>query len=159
MDLIIHIGDHGNLKTFRMQHMIVGLCLMLCQNSFAQKFTLTDSLTKAFNKLWDNNDTTTMYNMLQPDAFFKSPFQFRYGRDTMQATVLKTNPSRFKNCRTIEKASHVEENMCYSIGALTFSVYNEDGSYSGKDQQADYIMVFTRKKKGPWKVQMMIYHE
>jgi hypothetical protein len=77
----------------------------------------------------------------------------------MKATVLITNPPRFKNCRSIERFSHIEKTMCYSVGSLTFSVYNEDGSYSGKEQHADYIMLFTRKENEQWKVQMMIYHE
>jgi len=135
------------------------LCLLFYQNSFSQKSTLTDSLTKVYNKLWDKNDTAAIYKMLQPDAFFKSPFQLRYGRDTMRATVLKTNPTRFKDSRSDERYSHVEENMCYSVGTLTFSEYTRDGNYSGKDTKADYIMVFTRKNDGPWKVQMVIYHE
>lgn len=146
-------------KIFTMKCMAVCFCFLFYQSSFAQKSTLTDSLTKAFNKLWDKNDTAAIYKMLQPDAFFKSPFQLRYGRDTMRATVLRTNPTRFKNSRSTEQFSHVEENMCYSVGTLTFSEYTKDGNYSGKDTKADYVMVFTRQNNGPWKVQMLIYHE
>ena len=142
-----------------MRYMVVCICLLFYQISFAQKTSLTDSLTKVFNKLWDKNDTAAIYRMLQPDAFFKSPFQLRYGRDTMRATVLRTNPTRFKDCRSTERFSHVEENMCYSVGTLTFSEYTKDGNYSGKDTKADYIMVFTRNGDQPWKVQMVIYHE
>ena len=142
-----------------MRYLFACFCLLFFQNSHAQKLTLTDSLTKAFFKLWDSNDTIGIYNLLQPDGFFKSPYQLRYGRDTMKVTVLRTNPTRFKNCRSIEKYSHIDENLCYSVGTLKFSEYNKDGSYSGKEWDADYVLEFTRKSNERWKIQMVIFHE
>ncbi len=125
----------------------------------AQKHTLSDSLSISFNKLWNANDIEGMYTMLQPDAFFKSPFQLRYGRDTMKATVLKRNPLSFKNIRSTELYSHLETNMCYSLGTMTFGVYDTNGKYTGKDETAEYIYIFTRNKKKEWKLQSIIYHE
>ena len=136
------------------------LLLVLCTSvGYSQKRTLTDSLTQVFNTLWDAYDIEEMYKMLQPDAFFKSPFQLRYGRDTMRATVLKWNPLKFKNSRSIEIHSHVEKDMCYSLGTLTFGIYDAKGVYTGKDQASEYIYFFTRNKRKEWKIQAMIFYE
>lgn len=103
------------------------LIFLLSFNSHAQKLTLTDSLTQVFNKLWDTDDVEGMYNMLRPDAFFKSPFQLMYGMDTMKETVLKWNPLKFKNTRSTETYSHVEKDLCYSLGTMIFSVFDVNG--------------------------------
>jgi hypothetical protein len=42
---------------------------------------------------------------------------------------------------------------------MTFGVYDTNGKYTGKDETAEYIYIFTRNKKKEWKLQSIIYHE
>lgn len=147
--------------------------------------TLTDSLVKAFHEEWNENDLEGMVAMLQPDAFFESPHQLRYGRDSMAATVLQRNPPVIRDCVTEERHSRVEGDLAWSIGELhcnTYfrdtgrirrervrirdgyavrNMYDEDGSFLGTQEHPAtiYTYVFTRRGGGPWKVQMLIYHE
>ena len=128
--------------------------------SYAQeKTTLTDSLTNQFNKAWNSDDIEKMISLLQPDAFFESPYQLRYGRDTMETTVLKTNPPVFKNVKTTELYSHVEKHLAWSLGKLTGNIYDDDGKKTGKILRASYTYLFTKKDSEDWKLQMMIFYE
>ena len=92
-------------------------------------------------------------------AFFKSPYQMNYSRDTMAATVLITNPPIIRNTKTIELYSKVDDNIAWSIGKLSGSIFDEKGNDTGKMLSADYIYVFTKKKNEGWKIQMIIVHE
>lgn len=140
----------------------VALLLMtvLPTGAFAQhKATLTDSLVHEFNALWDRDDAKGMVDRLQDDAFFKSPYQLRYSRDTMAKTVLVTNPPAFRNLRTEELFSHVEERVAWSIGKLTGDIFDGAGKPTGKELTSDYVYVFTKRADGAWKVQMLIFHD
>jgi hypothetical protein len=141
--------------------LIFFICLIVSgQAGNAQaKLTFTDSLVHNFNKAWDENNLKEMLDMLQEDAFFKSPFQLRYTKDTMAKTVLLTNPSRFKNSRTQEIFSHIETNLAWSIGKLKTDIFDGQGNNTGKELQADYIYVFTKKEDNIWRMQMLILHE
>lgn len=147
--------------------------------------TLPDSLVHAFHAAWNANDLDGMVDMLQPDAFFKSPVQLQYGRETMAATVLRRNPPVISDCVTKELHSRVDGDMAWSIGELYCNIYFresgrirremiriEDGysvrnSYDEEGRlletrrhpATDYTYVFTRNDGGDWKVQMVIYHE
>jgi len=134
----------------------VFILLSIC--SFAQG-TLTDSLTKKFNFAWNAEDIPAMFSMLQPTAFFKSPYQLRYGRDTMAATVLTTNPPAFKFIETIELYSHAENYLAWSIGEFTCEIYDDEGNKTDALLYGTYTYVFTRKEDEDWKLQMMIAHE
>jgi ketosteroid isomerase-like protein len=120
--------------------------ILLTVSSIAQrKTTLTDSLTKQFNTAWNANDLQAMISMLQPDAFFESPYQLRYSRDTMAATVLRTNPPAFKDVKTTELYSKVDDNIAWSLGKMTANIYDDKGKKTDKILNASYTFVFTRK--------------
>ena len=75
-----------------MKKIALRLLMVLPTGLFAQqKMTFTDFLVHEFNALWDHDDLKGMVAKLQDDAFFKSPFQLRYSKDTMATTVLLTN--------------------------------------------------------------------
>ena len=121
--------------------------------------TLTDSLTARLHAAWNNEDMPALMAMLQPTAFFKSPYQLRYGRDDMQGTVLVTNPPVFKVFESKERYSYVSENLAWSIGSIKSHVHDVEGNDTGEIGEADYIYVFTPDSIGAWRVQMMVYHE
>ena len=143
-----------------MTRILLLLLLALPTESFAQQpSSLTDSLVREFNSLWDRNDVKQMVEHLQDDAFFKSPYQLRYSRDTMAKTVLLTNPPVFRIVRSQELFNHVEARIAWSIGKMTSDILDENGSKTGKTLDSDYVYVFTKRKDDKWKVQMLIFHE
>ena len=148
------------------------------------KMTLTDSLVNKFHEAWNSNDLDAMISMLHPDAFFNSPYQLRYTRDTMAATVLIWNPLRIKDCTTTEVYSHVENNLAWSIGYLycnrydsdgvlrkklvdreqemmRFEIYDDEGNWIKNEEEGatEYTYIFTRDKEGNWKIKVLFYHE
>ena len=134
--------------------------LFLSVGGLAQaQSSLTDLLTKQFHQAWNKENISEMVSQLQHDAFFKSPHQLRYGRDKMAATVLKTNPPVYKVVQTKELHSKVDDNIAWSIGEFTYDIYDDYGSKTSEQLKGTYTYVFTRKNKGDWKVQMLIYHE
>lgn len=160
---------------------------LFCSTSvFGQSYTsLTDSLVHVFHESWNSNDLEGMLSMLQPDAFFKSPHQLRYSRDTMAVTVLKKNPPVIKDCISRERYSEVQQFLAWSIGDLYCNIYfsengqiqrertsiadgfmmrkmyDEEGNFMGTQKQKGtaYLYLFTRKDGEDWKVQMLVYHE
>ena len=134
--------------------------LILCGTiTFSQQeLILTDSLVKRFHKAWNEEDIPKMISLLDADAFFKSPFQLRYGRDTMVETVLTTNPAVFKVAKQVETHSHIEGNMAWSIGSMVCDVY-DDGVLEDEPWYNDYLYVFTKERDEDWKLLMMIFHE
>jgi ketosteroid isomerase-like protein len=135
------------------------LLLFFSVNLKAQsQTTLTDSLVKSFNKAWNNEDIPKMISLLDSSAFFKSPYQLRYSRDTMAATVLITNPPVYKVAKQTELYSHVENNIAWSIGKVTADIYDKNGKTNESPLNIDYLFVFVRKNSD-WKLQMMIFHE
>lgn len=121
--------------------------------------TLTDSLVHEFHRAWNANDLTGMLAQLQPTAFFLSPYQLRYGRDTMARTVLITNPETFRNATSQENHSFVSEHVAWSIGHATSAIFDDEGHDTGEKLEADYLYVFTPDPDGTWKAQMLVYHE
>jgi len=134
------------------------LSVLICSFSFGQN-SLTDLLTQKFTQAWNSENINEMVSQLQPDAFFKSPYQLRYGRDKMAATVLKTNPPAYKVSSTKEMHSKVEDDIAWSIGDFTADVYDDYGNKTSEQIKGTYTYVFTKKNKGDWKLQMMIFHE
>lgn len=131
---------------------------IFCTYSFGQN-SLTDLLVKKFFQAWNAENTNEMISQLQPDAFFKSPYQLRYGRDKMAATVLKTNPPAHKVVNTKELHSKVDDDIAWSIGEFTADVYDDYGNKTSEQIKGTYTYVFTKKNKSDWKIQMIIYHE
>jgi len=127
--------------------------VLFCQSS------LTDILSKQFNQAWNKENIREMVSLLQPDAFFKSPYQLRYGRDKMEATVLKTNPPAYKFANTKELHSKVEYDIAWSIAEFTADVYDDYGKKTSEKLNGTYTYVFTKKNNGDWKIQMMIFHD
>ena len=123
--------------------------------------SLTDSLVRQFHAAWNANHLEGMVAQLQPDAFFKSPHQLRYGRDVMAATVLTVNPPVIKDCDSEEWHSHMDGEVAWSIGRLYCNSYDEDGNITkrGTDKSTEYTYLFTKDQAGRWKLQMLLFHE
>ncbi len=113
--------------------------------SFGQN-SLTDLLVKKFFQAWNAENINEMISQLQPDAFFKSPYQLRYGRDKMAATVLKTNPPAYKVANTKELHSKVEDDIAWSIGEFTADVYDDYGNKTS-EQINGYLYIRFHKKE------------
>jgi ketosteroid isomerase-like protein len=121
--------------------------------------SLTDMLTKQFHQAWNKENINEMVSLLQPNAFFQSPYQLRYGRDKMAATVLKTNPPVYKVVSTKELHSYVEDHLAWSIGEFTSDIYDDYGNKTSEQLKGTYTYVFTKKNNQDWKIQMLVYHE
>jgi uncharacterized protein (TIGR02246 family) len=117
--------------------------------------SLTDSLVKTYNRLWDRQDIAGMDAMLTDDAVFLSPFQMRVSRDTIRATVFAKNPQRFHDTWSEEDFSSIDGNNAYSIGRMGFNVYNRDGKKTGSTE-AQYVMTFVRHSDNRWRVKLII---
>jgi ketosteroid isomerase-like protein len=126
--------------------------------SFGQN-SLTDLLSKQFNQAWNAENINEMKSLLQPDAFFKSPYQLQYGREKMETTVLKKNSQVYKIVHTKELHSKVDDNIAWSIAEFTADIYDDYGNKINEQLTGTYTYVFTKKNKGDWKLQMMIYHD
>lgn len=126
--------------------------------SFGQN-SLTDLLSKQFNQAWNAENINEMKSLLQPDAFFKSPYQLQYGREKMETTVLKKNPQVYKIVHTKELHSKVDDYIAWSIAEFTADIYDDYGNKTNEQLTGTYTYVFTKKNKGDWKLQMMIYHD
>ncbi|MGB5287234.1 MAG: DUF4440 domain-containing protein [Ignavibacteriaceae bacterium] len=137
---------------------VIMLIMLICSFSFGQS-SLTDLLTKQFHQAWNAENINEMVSQLQHDAFFKSPHQLRYGREKMAATVLKINPPKYKVASTKEIHSKVEDDIAWSIGEFTSDIYDEYGNKTKEQLKGTYTYVFTKKNKGDWKVQILIYHD
>jgi hypothetical protein len=121
--------------------------------------TFTELLVDRFHEAWNEEDIPKMISLLDPDAFFKSPFQLRYSRDTMKATVLITNPPVFKVVEQTELYSYVKGDMAWSIGEIVSDVYDENGNKEEEQWPADYLYLFVKDEESNWKLKMMIFHE
>jgi hypothetical protein len=128
-------------------------------NCLAQSTTLTDSLTKQYFQAWNNNDTSAIISMLQPNAFFESPYQLRYGRDSIAATVLKSEIYMFYNIKTVENYSYVGDNIAWSLGKATSIMKKDKNKKSAQTSTDSYTFVYTKKSNENWKLQMIIWHE
>lgn len=127
--------------------------------SGADTASLTDSLMHAFQQAWNADDLPAMLSQIHANAFFRSPFQLRYGRDSMAATVLTSNPKVFRNSTNTETHSFVSRQIAWSIGRTRGDVFDAEGRRTNDHLDADYVFVFTPDSVGDWKIQMMIYHE
>ena len=142
----------------KIYQLIIFVQILFCSLAFGQS-SLTNLLTQQFFQAWNSENVNKMISLLQPDAFFKSPYQLRYGRDKMAATVLKTNPPAHKVVNSKELHSKVEDDIAWSIGEFTADVYDDYGNKTSEQINGTYTYVFTKKNKEDWKIQMIIYHE
>jgi len=134
------------------------LFVLISSYSFGQN-SLTEILAEQFIQAWNKENVNKMISLLQHDAFFKSPYQLQYGREKMARTVLKKNPPLYKFINTKELHSKVDDDIAWSIAEFTCDVYDEYGNKTGEKLEGSYTYVFTRKNKGDWKIQMMIFHD
>lgn len=132
--------------------------VLISSYSFGQN-SLTGILAEQFNQAWNKENVNEMISLLQHDAFFKSPYQLQYGREKMARTVLKKNPPVYKFIHTKELHSKVDDDIAWSIAEFMCDVYDEYGNKTGEKLEGSYTYVFTRKDKGDWKIQMMIFHD
>ena len=121
--------------------------------------SLTELLAEQFNQAWNKENVNEMISLLQHDAFFKSPYQLQYGREKMARTILKKNPPVYKFVYTKELHSKVDDDIAWSIAEFTCDIYDEYGNKTGEKLEGSYTYVFTRKNKGDWEIQMMIFHD
>ncbi len=127
--------------------------------SSATSGSLTDSLMHAFQQAWNADDLPGMLAQIHSNAFFRSPFQLRYGRDAMAKTVLTSNPKVFRNSMNTETHSFASDQIAWSIGTTRSDVFDAAGERTNDHLDADYVYVFTPDAAGDGKIQMMIYHE
>jgi ketosteroid isomerase-like protein len=120
---------------------------------------MTYQLVSDFHNAWNEADIDKMESLMDKDAFFKSPFQFRYSRDTMAATVLASNPNIYKVMETVETQSMIKGDIAWSIGTMVSDIYDETGQMAEGKLHTDYVYLFVRDKNGGWKLQMLLYHE
>ena len=139
-------------------HLVIFSFVLVSSYSFGQN-SLTELLAKQFNQAWNKENVNEMISLLQHDAFFKSPYQLQYGREKMVRTILKKNPPVYKFIDTKELHSKVNDDIAWSIAEFTCDVYDEYGNKTGEKLEGSYTYVFTRKNKGDWKIQMMIFHD
>ena len=135
------------------------LFLMIIPGIAFGQNSLTDLLAKQFHQAWNAEKITEMKSLLQHDAFFKSPYQLQYGREKMVRTVLMENPPVYKIVHTKELHSKVEDEIAWSIAEFTADIYDDYGNKTSEQLNGTYTYVFTRKNKGDWKIQMLIYLE
>ena len=119
----------------------------------------TAVLVERFHAAWDTQDLEGMGALLAESAFFRSPFQLRYGREEMLATVLARNPFYYRDLKTTEHHSLVKGNMAWSLGKLTWRVYDDEGDPTEETMEADYTYLFSRNEAGTWLLEALIYHE
>ena len=144
------------LKTFLI---CIALSLFAGVASADQPSTPTKLLVDKFNDAWNRNSLTDMESLLAATAFFKSPFQLRYGRDEMIATVLTRNPVFYREIETEEKHSLVKGTMAWSIGDMTWRVYDDTGNPTEETMHAEYTYIFSKDEAGSWALEAMIFHE
>lgn len=121
--------------------------------------SLTYQLVSDFHKAWNAEDLHTMETLLDKDAFFKSPFQLRYSRDTMMTTVLQRNPRVYKVSEIIEIHSETKGNLSWSIGKMISDIHDSAGNKTDKQWHNDYTYLFIKDENGAWKLLMLLYHE
>ena len=49
--------------------------------------------------------------------------------------------------------------MAWSVGKLTWRVYDDEGRPTDETMQADYTYLFSRGEAGSWLLEALIYHE
>ena len=136
--------------------------LCLCWSAAAvagEQSVNTATLVERFHAAWDAQDLAGMESLLAETAFFRSPFQLRYGRDEMLATVLARNPFYYRDLETAEQHSLVKGNLAWSLGKLTWRVYDDEGNPTDETMLADYTYIFSRNEAGTWLLEALIYHE
>lgn len=121
--------------------------------------SLTYNLVANFHKAWNEEDVELMKTLLDKDAFFKSPFQLQYSRETMLETVLLKNPKVFKVIEITETHSRIKDNMAWSIGKMVSDIYDENGIKQEDQWLNDYVYLFVKDENGEWKLQMLLFHE
>jgi hypothetical protein len=85
----------------------------------------TYALIDEFCKAWNAEDMGRMESLLDPEAFFKSPYQLRYTRDTMLATALSINPPVYKVIKINETHSEMRDDLEWSIVDMVCEVYDD----------------------------------
>ncbi len=141
-------------------YMIPVTIVLLVVSGFAQETnSVTDSLMDQWDNAWNNEDVPALVSMMQPDAYFASPYQRWFSRDSIRATILSKNLYWFRNSKSIEQFSRVKDDIAWSVGKTTAEYYPDDNSSKAKSWHANYTFVFTKNRNDQWKLQMMIYHE
>ncbi|HWA28279.1 MAG TPA: nuclear transport factor 2 family protein [Lacunisphaera sp.] len=124
----------------------------------AETETLSLQLTRRFDQLWDNGDEVGMYEFLDPDCVYKTPFRTELSRDEVRAHVFKNMHGKFRNSVSTETYSKIEGDMCYGVGVATFDEFDANGAFKAK-WSSRYLNIYTRKPGGDWKLRFHVAHE
>jgi ketosteroid isomerase-like protein len=119
-----------------------------------QAETLTLRLTRAYDAAWDRDDAKAMYDMLDPECVFRSPFQTRLGRDAIRDNVFR-NAKKFRDTVTSEETSKVDGDTAYSFATETFNEYDPAGVLKAR-HTAKHLFIFSRRPGEDWKIRFMI---
>ncbi len=119
--------------------------------------SVTKSLMKNFDEAWNNKNVNALDSLLQPDAFFESPYQIRDGREAIDTTIFRFNIHIFRNGKSTENYSHIDNNIAWSVGNVTADYLNKKNEIV--PWNARYTFIFSKGNDNSWKIQMMIYHE
>ena len=145
------------MRLIRVGILFASLCASLAQAEAPE--TITKELVDRFYIAWNANDLEGMKELLSPHAFFKSPYQLRYGRDEMLKTVLITNPPAIREVETVEWHSHVDDQIAWSIGQMDTWLYDKSGQRTGERGHSEYTHIFRKDAQGEWKLEVMLFHE
>lgn len=124
----------------------------------ADAASLTLRLTQKFDALWDKGDEAGMYEFLDADCVYKTPFRTEIGRDEVKAHVFRNMHGKFRDTVSTETFSKVEGDMAYGIGIATFNEYDAQGAFKAK-WTSRYMNIYTRRPGGEWKLRFHIAHE
>ena len=116
--------------------------------------SLTLRLTRAYDEAWDRGDVKAMYEMLDPECVFRSPFQTRLGRDAIRDHAFR-NVKKFRDSVSTEESSRIDGDIAYSFATLAFNEYDPAGVIKAK-RQAKHLFIFTRRPGEDWKIRFMI---
>ena len=73
------------------------------------------TLIRAYDAAWDRGDLKAMYDMLDPECVFKSPFQMRIGREEIRDHLFQ-NTKRFRDTVSVEELSKIDGDIAYTWG-------------------------------------------
>jgi len=115
------------------------------------------TLIRAYDAAWDRGDLKAMYDMLDPECVFKSPFQMRIGREEIRDHLFQ-NTKRFRDTVSVEELSKIDGDIAYTWGYQTFNDYTPDGTIKSK-RLAKRLFILTRRPGQDWKFRFLIITE
>jgi ketosteroid isomerase-like protein len=113
---------------------------------------LTDRLNQMFVGAWNHKDVKALYDQLDPECVFKSPFQTRLGRDAIRDNVFK-NVQRFSQSVVVEQTSKIDGDMAYSFCSMYYDAVRNGKSVKIRTHN---LNIYTRRPGHDWKARFLI---